>query len=224
MVDIRIVSSTPSTRRQHKILTLRYGFKNFDGVVKKLLKVVLVSKPDHPVTVEELYAIQHDNKFFHTPLNSQQGETKRSRKHPQLERPELLCDPHGKKRPEIIDNPLPEWHDFNYPYAILTVPLHCEAAQSRNIYNRMKQQEIRQHAGRIIDLSKIPDMEYVGNLSIYLLPPDFTYNKFERWTPKAFADLYLLDIYDGCVPRIGGFFYIRIAKGLRGCPGIASSR
>ena len=89
--------------------------------------------------------------------------------HLQLEHPELICDRDRQKFPEILDSPLPIWDTLNYPYSVITVPIHWGADRSRNLYSKMKQKELTEHATRIIDLSEYPNgREYIGNVSIYL--------------------------------------------------------
>ena len=200
--------------KKPKIVTLRYGFKNSNRAVKKVLK--LICKVNSNNSLEDLVAIQHDNKLFHTTIHSAKGGTKPSRRHLQLDHPQLFCNPDRQKFPEILDSPLPIWDEFNYPYSVITVPIHWGADRSRNLYSQMKQKQMSKHAARIIDLSEDPNgMEYLGNLSVYLLPSaQSTYEKFERWTQKNRYDRCLLDIYDGFTPWIGAFFYMRITKGL----------
>lgn len=197
-----------------KTVILRYGFRNSDRVSKKVLK--LICKVNSNNFLEDLVAIQQDNQIFHTTIHSAKGENKLSRVHLQLEHPELICDRDRQKFPEILDSPLPIWDTLNYPYSVITLPIHWGADRSRNLYSKMKQKELTEHATRIIDLSEDPSgREYIGNVSIYLLPSAHsTYKKFEKWTQKSRYDRYLLDIFDGFTPWVGAFFYMRIIKGL----------
>lgn len=200
--------------KKFKTVNLRYGFKDSNGVVKKVLKLICKLNPNN--SLEDLFAIQHDNKLFHTSIHSAKGKTKPSRKHLQLDHPQLIVDRDRQKFPEIVDVQLPEWDEFNYPYSVITVPIHWGADRSRNFYPKMKKKHRSKHAARIIDLSEDPNgQEYLGNLCVYLLPSDqSTHKKFERWTQTNRYDRSLLDIYDTFTPWIGAHFYMRIYKGL----------
>jgi hypothetical protein len=99
--------------KKPKIVTLPYGFKDSNRVVKKVLK--LICKVNSNGSLEDLVAIQQDNKLFHTTIHSAKGEIKPSRRHLQLDHHQLFCDRDRQKFPEILDSSLPIWDEFNYP-------------------------------------------------------------------------------------------------------------
>jgi hypothetical protein len=199
--------------RNDRRFTLRYGFIDSKGTAKKLLK--LQCKVDSQQNLIDLVALQHDNPLFHTTVHGARGPSKPSRLHHQLENPELWCGEDRNKFPEIVESPLPLWNDLSQPWTLISVPIHWGADRAgRDLYSPMKTREHTENASRIIDLSSAPpDQEFIGNLTIYLIPPrQHATSWFENWVAKSSYDRQATNVVDGISPHVAALFGVKLFR------------